>query len=109
MFDSAEFKMYVTVKTSLHIGFRAYAVVSGTAPLGRDEYTNNLMDRLSYRCGSAHANEPGFRRLRRRQARPCDEVRLPYDAIICRDVHQQPHDHELQLPVCREHGEVPDM
>jgi hypothetical protein len=25
-------------------------------------------------------------------------VRLPYYAIICRDLHQQPHDHELQLP-----------
>ena len=32
------------------------------------------------------------------------EVRLPYYAIICRDLHQQPHDHELQLPYLR-HGQ----
>jgi len=25
-------------------------------------------------------------------------VRLPYYAIIRRDLHRQPHDHELQLP-----------
>jgi len=29
---------------------------------------------------------------------PSNEVRLPYYAIIRRDLHQQPYDHELQLP-----------
>jgi hypothetical protein len=42
--------------------------------------------------------ESGFRRLHRCQARPYNEVRLPYYAITRRDLHQQPHDHELQLP-----------
>jgi hypothetical protein len=27
-----------------------------------------------------------------------NEVRLPYHAITRRDLRQQPHDHELQLP-----------
>jgi hypothetical protein len=50
------------------------------------------------RCGSANATQSGFRRLHRRQARPFNEVRLPYYAIIRRDLHRQPDDHELQLP-----------
>jgi hypothetical protein len=52
----------------------------------------------TYRCGSANTTESGFRRLRRHQARPFYEVGLPYYAIIRRDLHQQSHDHELQLP-----------
>ena len=52
----------------------------------------------TYRYGSANATESGFRLLRRRQARHFYEVRLPHHAIIRRDLHQQPHDHELQLP-----------
>ena len=44
--------------------------------------------RLSLASAGSAAVKPG----------PSNEVRLPYCAIIRRDLHQQPHDHELQLP-----------
>jgi hypothetical protein len=45
-------------------------------------------------AGSAAAVKPGT----------SNEVRLPYYPIIRRDLRQQPHDHELQLPCQRMNG-----
>jgi hypothetical protein len=47
--------------------------------------------RLSLASASSAAVKPG----------PSNEVRLPYYAIIHRDLHQQPYDHKLQLPYLR--------
>jgi hypothetical protein len=44
--------------------------------------------RLSLACAGSAAVKPG----------PSNEVRLPYYAIIRRELYQKPHDHELQLP-----------
>jgi len=62
----------------------------GTHPcIGVDQPT-----RLRLASAGSTAVKPG----------PSNEVRLPYDAITRRDLHQQPHDHELQLPYQKSSG-----